>query len=160
MIEISGAVKYLDSTANHFVHRDWDYTRVTHIKHIRYDLHYDEMQTIKHRLTDAWHWLTRGKKWGMIHDNTLIERMHLARFALQRDRHGPDGSLDNGNVITHWEETGEYLQMVQPSVGALLANFLKEEPEHPHAVLITKELERILEGYSKRVKTGEVNTVC
>ena len=33
------------------------------------------------------------------------------------------GSLANeGNVITFWEETGEYLQLMLPSVGLLVAD--------------------------------------
>ena len=150
---MSEAVDYLDWAANHFVHRDWDYTRTTHIKSIRYDLEYDPRQTLRHRISIGWHFLTRSsKRHGIIYKGSLWWRVRMFFYCLQREKNLPDGVLDGGNVITHWEETGEYLQLVQPSVGALLVNFLKSEPEHPHAKLIIAELERIHQRYEERAR--------
>lgn len=56
------------------------------------------------------------------------------------DRHLPDGTLDNGSVITFWEETGEYFDMVQEHVGGLVAEFLLDQPENPHAKRIAEAL--------------------
>jgi hypothetical protein len=46
---------------------------------------------------------------------------------------------------------------MQPTVGSLLVNFLKEEPEHPHAKLITQELERLFERYKRRITDNDNN---
>ena len=66
------------------------------------------------------------------------------------------GVLDSGNIITFWEETGEYLNLMQPTVGTLVADFIIEDPTNPHAIKINKELTRLLKNYVKRIKAGEV----
>lgn len=149
------AVKYLDFTANHFVHRDWNYTRDTDIENILYTK--GNRETFKQHISSAFRFLLTSKKHGVIYDNSLWGRIGMFFYCLKRNVNTPDGQLDDGNILVMWEESGEYLQMVQPSVGALLANFLKAEPEHPHAKLIIAELERILNGYSKRLKSGEIS---
>ena len=155
------SVQYLDMMANHFEFRDWDYTRKSNIKEIRYEKGFDKYNEFKSRLRRSlrWafgktpNWITQLEgKWS----NGLIKRATMAIYLLKRDKNEPDGILDSGNIITHWEETGEYLSLVQPTVGALLANFLKEEPEHPHAKIITKELDRLYKRLSKRWDDGDV----
>lgn len=42
-----------------------------------------------------------------------------------------------------WEETGEYLQYVQPSVGALLADLMDAHPNLPEVQAIAAEMKRI-----------------
>jgi hypothetical protein len=146
------SVQYLDDLANHFAHRDWDYTRNHNIKHIRYKD--EERDTLKYRVGRSLRWMF--KKTSYI-PSSFKWKLILAFYALKKQDHLPDGHLDGGNVITHWEETGEYLQMVQPSVGALLVNFLKEDPDHKHAKLIIAELDRISNRYSERIKKGETD---
>lgn len=156
----NSALDYLDSLANHFEPRDWDYTRHHHIESIRYETEYDRHNKISHRVKWASRWLfgktpdwikqLEGKGFGP------ISRIRIAAHSLKRDTNTPDGILDGGKIITLWEEDGEYLNLMQPTVGALLVTFLKEEPEHPHAVLITKEIERLHRRYKKRIKNGEV----
>lgn len=154
-------LKYL---ANHFAPRDWDYTRQHDIHAIRYP-----RDTIGYN--SFWNRLKRGlfeadskgmralfgrerrrnlKQWWMW-------RVAWFRVSVSRDKNLPDGVLNGGSVITFWEEDGEYIQMVQPSVGSLLADFLLAEPEHPHAVIIRAELDRIAEGYTQRVMDGKVS---
>lgn len=151
---MSDAVDNLDFYANHFYPRNWDYTRVHQLKKIRYDSSYDATETFRYRIQRAFRFIF-GKAI-MSTGFSPYWRVRMFFYALKRDKNLPDGILDGGNVITHWEETGEYLQMVQPSVGALLATFLKEEPENPHAKLIIAELERISDRYSERIKNKEV----
>lgn len=160
MAKKNKTLDYLDSLANHFAERDWDYTRFDHIESIRYDKEYDPHNRIGARIKRAASWLfsptpswlrqLEGKR------QSLGQRLRMAIYVLKRDPNLPDGVLDGGNIITFWEETGEYLNLMQPTVGALLVTFLKEEPEHPHAILITKELERLHRRFNKRIKNGEV----
>lgn len=159
-MKTSKAVKRLDELANHFMPRDWNYTRISHIKEIRYENAQDPRNKVSQRIKSAAFWMFgKTPDWLAILDgprNGIIKRFRMAMFALKRDPNTPDGVLDSGNVITFWEETGEYLNFMQPTVGALLVNFLKEEPEHPHAKLITAELNRLERLYAKRWKNGEV----
>jgi hypothetical protein len=81
----------------------------------------------------------------------------MPTYLLKRDNNEPDGVLDDGNIITFWEETGEYLNMIQPTVGTLVADFILENPTNPHAIKINKELDRLRKNYNKRIKDGEVS---
>lgn len=159
MTKKSKALDALDELANHFEPRDWDYTRNTHIEEIRYKPEHDEYNTLSFRLKHAAYWMFgKTPEWyaALGEKNSLGRRLRMATYSLKRDPNIPDGSLDSGNVITFWEETGEYLNLMQPTVGALLVTFLKEEPEHPHAIKITKEIERLHRRYVKRIKDEEV----
>lgn len=162
----SKGVEHLDFTANLFQFRDWDYTRKTNIKSIRYDLEYDYTNKLWYRIKKALWWLFAPRpNWLKELDGTkkltrsIQGRVSMFFYALKRDPQTPDGILDDGNVIVYWEETGEYLSLMQPTVGSLLATFLKEEPEHPHAILITKEIDRLYRRFRKRGKDGKIDKV-
>lgn len=154
MKRMSKSLEYLDFLANHFAFRDWDYTRLSNIKDIKY--------TYKHDVRNQWSWRWKSAVSFLLNkpkfsfNRGLRNRVSMFFYCLKREKNTPDGMLDGGNVITFWEETGEYLNMMQPTVGALLVNFLKEEPEHPHAKLIQAELDRIHKRWKKRIKDGEV----
>lgn len=160
------AVVYLRDLAHHFEVRDWDYTRVTDVRHIRVVGDYSGYDRPDRRVVRAAQALfgPRTGVWRGRREGTRAQRFvaavrfrcELALVHLRTDPHTPDGSLDDGSVITFWEETGEYLQMVQPTVGALLADFLLAEPDHPHAVLIRAELDRLLARYTARAAAGQV----
>lgn len=152
----SKTLEYFDFLANHFEHSDWNYTRLHNIKEIKYSSPVDTRDNFKHRLKLATRF-ARNKNSNIYGDLSVINRVRMFFYCLKREKQVPDGSLDRGNVITYWEETGEYLQMVQPSVGALVANFLKEDPENKHAKLILAEMERISKAFSKRIKEGDVS---
>lgn len=149
---MSDVVQYLDDAANHFAHRDWDYTRKHGIKRIQYAD--DKRDTFVYRIARSFRWLTKRP---FIFPTSFKMTLWLSAYALKRQNNLPDGHLDGGNVIVHWEETGEYLEMVQPSVGALLANFLKDEPENKHAKLIIAELERIWERHIYNIGEGSMS---
>lgn len=136
--------------ATHFEMRDWCYTRDTgRLVALRYSDHAD---TLRGRLASAARWLTRRtQEWERVAGwNGLAWRLRMVIHCLRRDRHLPDGVLDNGAIVTHWEETGEYLQYVQPSVGAMLADWMDADPDSPHAQRIADEMKRINDDYGRR----------
>ena len=138
----------LRTYATHFAPRDWDYTRNHgNLTAIRYDYPTDRL---RYRIREALAWLIRRDRLG---GDFKTNRWLMARTALRREAHLPDGVLDGGNIITHWEETGEYLQYVQPTVGALIAEWLDTEPENPHAQKVATEMCRIQDAYTERLRT-------
>lgn len=157
---MSKSARHLKFLADHFEYRDWNYTRHHHIESIRYETEYDKHNKISYRVKWASRWLfgktpdwikqLEGKGFGP------ISRIRIAAHSLKRDTNTPDGILDGGKIITLWEETGEYLNLMQPTVGTLVADFIIEDPTNPHAIKINKELTRLLKNYEKRIKAGEV----
>lgn len=133
--------------ATHFAPRDWCYTRdCGELAEIRYN-HAED--TLCGRIRSAFQWLVRKPQdWERV---LGVGRFAMAAHVLKRDKHLPDGVLDGGNVITFWEETGEYLQFVQPSVGALLADLMDAHPGLPEVVAIAEEMKRINDDYALRV---------
>lgn len=157
---MSKSAKYLKELADHFEYRDWNYTRQTHIKSIRYESKYDFPNTLSYRIKSTFRWAFFPPKFVRILEPTWKDRLR-SRFtmpvhAIRRDPNLPDGVLDGGNIITFWEETGEYLNLMQPTVGTLIADFILEDPTNPHAIKINKELTRLHKNYKKRIKAGEV----
>lgn len=124
-----------------FVRRDWDFTTKHDIKHIRLEGDYSGYDSIGRRFgraLETFKWwedstldsiMFRGK--GIIRG--FARRVGYAIFTMKTEDHLPDGVLDRGNIITHWAETGDYLELVQPQVGDLIAEFLINEPDNPHA---------------------------
>lgn len=106
-------------------------------------------------------WFISPPEFTKMLDRTWQERLRsrftMPFYLLKRDNNLPDGVLDGGNIITNWEETGEYLNLMQPTVGTLIADFILEDPTNPHAIKINKELTRLHKNYAKRIKAGDVN---
>lgn len=137
--------------ATHFVPRDWAYTRdLGDLREIRYARPEDSLWG---RIREAVRWLLRTpQKWEQQLGFTGgAWRLRMALHVLRRDRHLPDGVLDGGSVIAIWEETGEYLQYVQPSVGALLADLMDAHPHLPEVQAIADEMKRINDDYGRRI---------
>lgn len=156
--------QYLHALATHFSERDWDYTRLHDIKRIRYADDFQGYHTLRKRWGRAFRSLfarSHDTLFGRIMGDSWLRgisyKLTYFKIQVQTDRHLPDGVLNRGSVITHWEEDGEYIQMVQPSVGALLAEFLIDQPDNPWAVKITAELDRLAERYNMRAAAGEVD---
>lgn len=146
----------LRSYATHFVMRDWCYTRnLGRLKHIRYD---DDFSGYDHPWRRLKRTVLRFLRTDRIEREVFGRRFPLSwshplaaiRGGLRTGRHLPDGVLDNGGVITFWEETGEYLQYVQPSVGALLADLMDAHPDLPEVQAIADEMKRINDDYGVR----------
>jgi hypothetical protein len=139
--------------AEHFVVRDWNYTRqLGGLQSIKYD---DPWDYLRNRIKRALGYLfqIRKSEWEKI---IKVNRFRMAWYTLQRDKHRPDGVLDGGSIITHWEETGEYLQYVQPSVGLIVAKFMTEQPENPYAQMLADEMKRINDAYGERIEQWKV----
>jgi hypothetical protein len=149
--EVRETAAELRDYATHFAPRDWRYTwDIGDLKEIRYSNDFDRFRT---RLVRSVRWALERKRgpW-------TVGRFRMAAYALRRNKHRPDGILDGGNIITHWEETGEYLQYVQPTVGALIAGWLDAEPENPHAQLVAAEMRRIQDAYAARLAGATSDT--
>lgn len=145
----------LRTYATHFAHRDWNYTRVSPIKRIQYDYDDNLKKRIGRSLRYIFH---KPPKW--LDDelrSDFLWRLRMAAHVLRPNLNEPDGVLDNGNIITNWEETAEYLQFVQPTVGEMFAEWMMAEPDNPHAIKIAKEMKRIQDSYAKRIANGEVD---
>jgi hypothetical protein len=65
--------------------------------------------------------------------------------AWQLDKNLPDGRIANAAIITHWEEDGEYITLMGPTVGIKVLEFLKAEPDNPYARAILDEMHRLAE---------------
>lgn len=157
---MSKSAKQLKFLADHFEYRDWNYTRHSHIKSIRYESTKDPHNKLSYRIKSAIRWAINPPKFVRMIEPTWQQRLRsrftMPFYLLKRDNNQPDGVLDSGNIITFWEETGEYLNLMQPTVGTLVADFILEDPTNPHAIKINKELTRLHKNYAKRIKAGEV----
>jgi hypothetical protein len=154
----------LRAYAGHFSPCDWNWSRQHQIKRITYRPRRRGAQTrggrhrwfdpseLPARLWSAGHYLFGSRIRSIFPDEPSMRpsRLRMARAAL-RAQNLPDGHLEEGGVVAYWEETGEYLQMVQPSVGLLVADFLEQEPEHPHARAIAAEIRRHQDRYRQRI---------
>lgn len=142
--------------ADHFEHRDWDYTRKHDIKRIRLRGEfsgYDHPWRRFKRWADDYNPFRKRDSWCREAGFELAWKHPIihATVGLGTDRNVPDGVLDGGGIITHWEEIGEYLQMVQPSVGSLLADLMDAHADLPEVQIIAVELKRIADRYSERL---------
>ena len=156
------AIKALDFLANKFVEGEWVYSRENDIKHIRYEgdnKGYDRLdKRIRRTLRQLWHavpiapadGLTKTFGWKRSWKTFPMKAVAIVQVGLGLDSHRPDGVLSNG-IITHWEEHGEYIMLMQPSVANLLIDFIKDDPDHPSAKAISNELNRIWRNYTSSV---------
>lgn len=136
----------------------WVYSRdLGDLKHIRYESDY----------TGQNHWTRRVKQafdlkylFGQdslsrtlgLEKRSLKQRVSEAvtwiKVSLPKEKNLPDGVI-NG-IPTNWEEHGEYLMAMQPRVGAKVVEFLRAEPDNPHAKAILEEMHACvaLSGYN------------
>lgn len=162
--DVYGASYILRLRAEYFVQDEWQYTRNSKIVHIIQSDEFKGRRAPLKRLKrfadytvgmplrakflknkpDWERQLLRDSKFGF-RDLKIFSK--LALF----DPIQPDGSLADGTVITFWEEIGEYLQLVQPSTGSILAEFLHLDPMHPSAQKLAKQILDIEKRYAERV---------
>lgn len=144
--------------ATHHNHGEgWKYTRSTgDLEHIRYrhdhtgydhwtkrwarGLNIDHLLA-RDGLSRGMHSYLKGEPlWKQVRGRVL-SAVAWFRVSVRKDKNLPDGTI-NGNLI-HWEEDGEYIECVGPTVGVKIADFLEQEPNHPHAIAIAAEINRI-----------------
>lgn len=146
--EVREIAEKLHDYATHFAPRDWAYTR---------DL--GDLKSVRYGATNPYdHWRARWRRaLGCFVGRApslgghRISRWGMARTYLRSHIVMPDGVLDGGSIIAHWEETGEYLQFVQPTVGALIAAWLLYDADNPHAQRVATEMKRIQDDYAARL---------
>lgn len=149
--EVRAQASNLRSYATHFALSDWAYTRDTgRLRPLRYEPWHVSLRRAAGRLIARDH----NRIFPGLPD-MRPSRWALAKASWRNSGTMPDGVLDNGGVLTIWEETGEYLQKVQPSVGALLADLMDAHPELPEVQAIATEMKRIADDYSDRVASGQ-----
>lgn len=144
--------------ATHHVHDDWPYSRdkgaimyAVHERDYFFDSHY--LKEIRGSITRAFTGVRRVRK-GSIDallykpgKLTLKDRLFelsmvplwLKRSVLN-NRIGYDGMV-NGNLFL-WEEDGEYVNVANPKVGALLADWMIAEPESEFAQKIAAQIKK------------------
>lgn len=139
-----------------FVTDGWDYTRnIGDLTEIRYNRPSDQFWGRKGRLASGLSWLNPSRhKWALNRDEgyrwRYWWRIRMFLFVLKRDKNLPDGVLAGGNVITFWEEYGEYIQLMQPSIGDLLADLMDAHPDLPEVQALAAEQDRITKRYRER----------
>lgn len=158
--EVSNVGEVLHSHASPMCYARWMYSKESstnrRIQHIRYSEDFTGKRNPLRRLKHALYSLYEN----ICKEPSTIERMTFnlavgeqvplrtrirrgltsARVILSTRKRLPAGVVGGGRIIVLWEEEGKYLQLVQPSVGALIAEFLQECPEHPHAQRIAEEV--------------------
>jgi len=138
--------------ATHFEQRDWNYTRESGVRHIRFVGDWSGYNHPARRLFRTLKGFGPRRDWEkQMGWNAWRHPLVHLRVGLRTEPHEPDGALDSGCIITAWEETGEYLQYVQPSVGALLADLMDAHPDLPEVQVIADEMKRINDGYGERI---------
>jgi len=149
------AVDYLDDLSNHFSYPEgWHWTRKSGVKKIEF---HEVPRTqklgfrIKFTLSGLFGESLRREMRFLRSEKKFFEHPLLwlygkwvtVRVRLFKEKNIPDGHVKEPGIICFWEEDGEYICMMQPSVGALLAKFLKEDPDNEWAKKLTAELERV-----------------
>ena len=137
------ATKFQDS-------RDgWTYSRDTgDLKHIRYERDYTGYNHWTKRVQRAFdlkHLIGRdsftrqllGDRKESLRTRYLHARAWIT-VSLRKDSNLPDGQI-NG-ILTHWEESGEYIALFQPRVGVKVLEFIRANPENPYARAILDEM--------------------
>ena len=151
MTDVKKVGKYVKSLATHFQSQTegWYYTRdLGDMEFIRYKRDYTGYNHWTKRVKRAFDWkhLTGRDSFSKLFRQTrsrygLLHAIAWIRVSLRKDSNLPDGVV--GGAITMWEEDGEYIESMGPTIGARVADFLMEEPDHPHAIRIAEEIERI-----------------
>lgn len=133
--------------ATHFADEDWRYTRdLGSLESLRYG---DGRDSLRTRIGMAIRSMLRRPT--ELESIIRVPRWRIATSHLRRRRHLPDGQLDDGCILTVWEEQGEYIQLVQPSVGEIVAQIMIDHPDLPLVQALAGEIDRINERYARRI---------
>jgi hypothetical protein len=137
----------------------WTYSRDKgDLEHIRYKSDHTGYNALRKRIPDAFRFgfenafyapkNSLARQLGVEKGRTIWERIQTFyayfRIRSRKDDNLPDG-LVNGSIVTHWEEDGEYIVMMGPTVGVKVLDFLEAEPDNVHAQAILTEMRRVRE---------------
>lgn len=147
-LSVDAVGRLLLSRATQHNHGDgWVYTSdVGDLEYIRYRHDHTGRNSLLRRIRHAFNWkvLTGADS---LFDRQRTPRLQLLHIwswiiiSIRKERNLPDGTV--GPVIAFWEEDGEYIEMVGPTIGERIAAFLISEPTNPHAVAIAAEIRRV-----------------
>ena len=135
--------------ATHHDHGDgWSYSRETGgLEHIRYRSDHTGYGSLHRRIVRAFdpkHLTGRDSLSKAIRGPwSPLSALAWVSVSLRKDKNLPDGSLNGGSILTMWEEDGEYIEAVGPTVGVKIADFLIHEPNNPHAIAIAAEIKKV-----------------
>lgn len=142
-------IKFTRFVATKFTANDtpWVYSRNTgKLRHVRYESDYTGYNHWTKRLARAFNpkelFETKGsftRSMGLKPRNEGLKMFFIRAWVhiivnLRKDSNLPDGQV-NGN-LTFWEEDGEYITMMGPTVGVKVLDFLEAEPDNEHAKAI------------------------
>lgn len=147
-MSVDAVGRLLLARATHYNHGEgWQYTRNTgDLEHIRYRRDYTGRNSLLNRIHRAFEWRMLTGKDGLFGREQRLSLRFLHAWAwvvisIRKERNLPDGKV--GPVIAFWEEDGEYIEMVGPTIGERIAEFLIAEPTNPHAIAIAAEIQRV-----------------
>lgn len=137
--------------------KPWVYSRnVEGLKHIRFESDYTGYNHWTKRLKRALDlrdiFMTRNsfsRRMGIRSERRSLKMFFIEAWAhiyvfLRKDTNLPDGQV-NGN-FTFWEEDGEYISMMCPTVGVKVLDFLEAEPDNEHAKAILAAMHEAYEA--------------
>lgn len=149
-LDVAATSQRLRDYAEHYVQRDWVYTRTTNIRHVRlvgdfsgYDHPVNRMKRTLGQF------VRRDNLSRMFGINPWRHPVVTLRVGLRTQKHLPDGELKHSGLIAHNEEMGEYVQMVQPSVGSKIADVLDAHPGLPAVQALAAEIDRVWNVYGE-----------
>lgn len=127
----------------------WIYTRdLGDLLHIRHRSDFTGYQHWTKRIKRVFVEAVFNKKQGGVFGDfpsTFAEKLAYSKVILRKDANRPDGRISNAGILTHWEEDGEYIVLMGPTVGVKVLDFLKAEPDNEHAKAILAEMHRVKE---------------
>jgi hypothetical protein len=120
-----------------FVDDGWEgsYTRDTNIKSIRYsknesfEPYWPLRRNLKFAFAELFPWWAKREGWKRMLSPKpwwLPHPIHALHWMFMKNDHQPDGSLNNGCIITYWEEAGQFIEKFPPSVVAELVSLAED----------------------------------
>lgn len=152
------ATEYLRGLAERGALSDWSYTRLHRVSRVEHIGDPSSWERFKNAARAAFKFPFRldslAKMLG-------LSRWYVYKYKIKQEWRGkrriPDGSLKGGSILSYWEEDGEYIQIMQPSVGLLIADWLDANPDDPHAVKVRDQMEKIISEYDRNIMVGVVD---
>lgn len=138
---------WADFVANKFQsnREGWIYTRDTgDLKHIRYGRDSTGYNSFWKRLKRAFQPKMHFTS-GFMHKPSLSWSRAWVSVSLRKDDNKPDGVLNGGSIITHWEEDGEYIMLMGPTVGSIVLDFVRQNRDNDLSKAVLAEMRRLAE---------------